>query len=150
VVRQLAETPARDHDEDGSADVGHEVKGEEDDELDDLFQAPWLVLGTGGGLSEHAHRVRRIVEEDALRGNEVGVAVVDQGGLRKGGLARAGPGMAQSMWRTDIKNIDTALVYKETLEQALDNDQPLAKDQEGGVDQSSGAALEDEQEQKLG
>jgi hypothetical protein len=83
VVRQFAEARPGDHDECDGADVGDEVEGEEDDQLDYLYHAPRLVFGASGWLAEHSDSVRGIDEEDALRRDEVGEAVVDQGGLQR-------------------------------------------------------------------
>ncbi len=49
-----------------------------------------------------------------------------------------------------IKNVHAALIDKEALEQALDDHEPLAEHQHGGVDQRARAAMEDKQEQQLG
>src|SRR4051812_27426185 len=51
---------------------------------------------------------------------------------------------------THIEDVHAALVDKKALEQALDDHEPLAEHQHGGVDQRARAAMEDEEEQKLG
>lgn len=87
MVRQLAQPGAGDHDEGNGPKVRDEVEREADDKFDDLDEAPGLVFGAAGRLAKHADRVGGFEEEDALRGDEVDEAVVDQGGLGVGCLA---------------------------------------------------------------
>lgn len=51
VMRQLAEPCAGDYDKRGCANVGYQVEGEEENQLNDLDQAPWLVLGSASRFS---------------------------------------------------------------------------------------------------
>lgn len=81
VVCEFSESSARNDDKGWSAEDGNEVEGEEDDQLDDLYQAPWSVNRRACGLSKHLHRGRRIGEENAVGRDEVGLVAFDEGGL---------------------------------------------------------------------
>lgn len=66
VVGELAQSRACDDDKGRSADKGDEVERQEDDELEDLDDAPWRVDRGTCGLSEHSDRGGRIHEENSL------------------------------------------------------------------------------------
>lgn len=75
---ELAHPGASDHDESWCADVWNKVQGQEDDQLDDLDHAPWVIFGAAGGLAEHFDRVRRVTEEESVWRNKVDEPLVNQ------------------------------------------------------------------------
>lgn len=80
-MRQLAQTSPCDEQVGRHPDIWYEVERQEDDELDYLDNAPWLVFGAGGRLAKHLDRVRGVGKHEAMGSNEVGQIVVDQGSL---------------------------------------------------------------------
>lgn len=82
VVRKLAQSRAGDDDEGRCPDHGDEVEGEEDHELGDLDHAPGRVDGRGRRLAQHLDGGRGIGEEDSVRGDEIGLRLLDESGLR--------------------------------------------------------------------
>ena len=83
-------------------------------------------------------------------GDEVGQAVVYQRCLANGQSARFSHGPSTDEGApAHIKNVYSTLINKEPFKQALDDDQPLAKDQHDRVDPCPRTAVEDEEEQQL-
>lgn len=84
VVRERPQPSARDYDEGRRAHVRDQVEGQEDDQLDDLYEAPRLVDCGGRWLAEHLDGVWGIGEEDAMGRDDVDESFVDEGSLYLG------------------------------------------------------------------
>lgn len=145
VVRQLADSGARDDNEGWRSDIRDQVQGEEDDELDDLNDAPGLIDGRARGLAQHLDGVWRVDEEEPMWRDEVLEAELDHGGLRRSWLATtmwlSFTGLTQRP-STHIEHVDSALIHKEALKEPLDYDKAFAEGQDDGVDPGS-PAVED-------
>jgi hypothetical protein len=80
-MRELAQPGASNHDEGHVADIWDQVDRQTDDQLDDLLPAEGPELSAAGRFAEHADCVWGVDEDDALGGDQIGVAIVDEGGL---------------------------------------------------------------------
>ena len=80
-MRKLAQTSPSDEEVGWHTNVWYKVEREKDNELDNLYDAPWLVFGAGGRLPEHLDRVRGVGEDEAMGSDKVCQIVIDQGSL---------------------------------------------------------------------
>lgn len=146
VVRQLAQSCSGDHDESESAHKWNEVKGQEDDQLNDLNHTPRGIDCRACRLSQHFDGIGCIVEENSMRRDEILQSKFYESSLTKLLVNPKCPHceLCVTQRTTHIKNVNTAFVDEKPFEKTLDDDQALTQSQDHRIDPSSPAMKDGE------
>lgn len=82
-MRQFPQSRSSDDDESQSTNIRDEIERQEDDQLNNLNNAPWRVDGRACGLPQHLDRRRRIVKKNPMGRNKALQSEFDESSLAK-------------------------------------------------------------------